>query len=94
MLILDEPTSHLDRHSEEYLRESLAQLAQGRTVIIIAHRLDLAAIADRIVVMEKGHVVETGSHKDLLALQGTYSRLAASFGGFADNGLSESGAPA
>ncbi len=94
MLILDEPTSHLDRHSEEYLRKSLAQLAQGRTVLIIAHRLDLAASADRIVVMEKGHVVETGSHKDLLALQGTYSRLAASFGGFADNGLSESGAPA
>jgi ATP-binding cassette subfamily C protein CydD len=93
LLILDEPTSHLDRQSEEYIRASLAQLVQSRTVLIIAHRLNLAAGADQIVVMEKGHVVETGTHKDLLASQGAYSRLAASFGGFTENGLSGSGAP-
>ena len=92
ILILDEPTSHLDRKSEQYLRASLAQLVQDRTVLIIAHRLDLAASADRIVVMDKGRVVETGSHMALLNLHGVYSQLAASFGGFAENGMTTPGA--
>jgi len=92
LLILDEPTSHLDRKSEQYLRGSLAQLVQERTVLIIAHRLDLAASADRIVVMDKGRVVETGSHMDLLNLHGIYSQLAASFGGFDENGMITPGA--
>jgi ABC-type multidrug transport system fused ATPase/permease subunit len=75
ILILDEPLAHLDKASSELVRASLARLIQGRTVLIIAHRLELATEADRIVVLEKGRVVEEGSHQDLMSARGSYSRL-------------------
>jgi ABC-type multidrug transport system fused ATPase/permease subunit len=75
ILILDEPTSHLDSHSDRIVRQALNRLMVDRTVIIIAHRLELAYDADQIVVMERGQVVELGSHAELLARKGSYSRL-------------------
>jgi ATP-binding cassette subfamily C protein CydD len=80
-LILDEPTSHLDRQSEQIVRQTLDWLMAGRTVLIIAHRMELAYEADQIVVMEQGRKVESGFHSDLLARNGSYSQLVASYNG-------------
>ena len=79
ILILDEPTAHLDSHSEQALRQALERLMVDRTAIIIAHRLELAFDADQIVVLERGRVAEMGSHTELLARNGSYSRLVASY---------------
>jgi len=76
ILILDEATSALDYESEAVLHRNMAQICRGRTVIIIAHRLSAVRNADRIVVMERGRVVEQGRHGELLARQdGLYRRL-------------------
>lgn len=75
ILILDEATSHLDSQSEQLVQEALWRLIEGRTTIIIAHRLATVMKADRIVVMEKGKVVEEGNHKQLVASGGLYSEL-------------------
>lgn len=75
VLILDEATSALDTESERYIQSSLEQLKKGHTTLIIAHRLSTIESADVIVVMDKGRVVETGSHDDLLALNGHYASL-------------------
>lgn len=77
ILILDEPTSALDPLSEKTVTQSLRNLLANRTALIIAHRLSTALMADRIVVLDGGMVVETGTHHDLLARGGLYSRLAA-----------------
>jgi subfamily B ATP-binding cassette protein MsbA len=75
ILILDEATSHLDSESEALVQKALYNLIQGRTTLVIAHRLSTVTRADRIVVMEAGRIVEEGSHRELLALGGSYKRL-------------------
>jgi ATP-binding cassette subfamily B protein len=76
ILILDEPTSALDAHTEKLVTESLEKLMRGRTTFIIAHRLSTVRKADKILVFEKGKIVESGSHDELLLREGgTYRRL-------------------
>jgi len=75
ILLLDEATSALDTETECEIQESLIQMAQGRTVVIIAHRLSTVVHADRIVVLEQGQIVEEGSHNELLATEGRYAHL-------------------
>jgi ATP-binding cassette subfamily B protein/subfamily B ATP-binding cassette protein MsbA len=75
ILILDEPTSALDAATESLLLEALGRLMKGRTTFIIAHRLSTIRTADRIVVIQEGKVVESGTHEELRALQGRYAHL-------------------
>ena len=75
ILIMDEATSALDSEVEAAIQESLETLMQGKTVIAIAHRLSTIARMDRLVVLEKGQIAESGSHSELLAYGGLYSRL-------------------
>ena len=75
ILILDEATSALDNESERLVQEALHKLMQGRTTLIVAHRLSTIEHADRVVVMDKGRIVEQGSPAQLLAAGGAYSRL-------------------
>jgi subfamily B ATP-binding cassette protein MsbA len=75
ILLLDEATSALDTETERQVQGALARLKQGRTTVVIAHRLSTIVDADTIFVMEDGRVVETGSHAELLAREGAYSRL-------------------
>ena len=74
-LILDEATSSVDTETEFRVREALARMVEGRTSIIIAHRLSTIQRADRILVMHKGKLRESGSHQELLALRGIYWKL-------------------
>lgn len=75
ILILDEATSALDNESERWVQEALQNLMKGRTTLIIAHRLSTIEHADRVVVMEKGEIVEQGLHEDLIQQGGAYARL-------------------
>ena len=75
LLILDEATSALDNESERSVQEALQKLMQGRTTLIVAHRLSTIEHADRVVVMEKGQVVEQGAPAELLARGGAYAKL-------------------
>jgi len=75
ILILDEATSALDAESEHLVQQALDRLMQGRTTLVIAHRLATIERADRIVVMDAGRIVEQGPHRELLAAGGLYARL-------------------
>lgn len=75
ILILDEATSSIDSQSEKLIQEATNKITKGRTSIVIAHRLATIKKADRIIVMEKGEIVEQGTHKELLEQKGYYSKL-------------------
>ena len=75
VLILDEATSALDAESERLVQKALANLMQNKTSIVIAHRLSTVRKADKIVVIERGKIIETGTHTELLEHNGIYRRL-------------------
>ncbi|HSW78302.1 MAG TPA: ABC transporter ATP-binding protein [Candidatus Chromulinivoraceae bacterium] len=83
ILVLDEATSALDSESEKLIQDALEKLMKNRTSIVVAHRLSTIATLDRIIVLDKGHIVEDGAHTDLLKQKGIYAKLwAHQSGGF------------
>ncbi|MET9504824.1 ATP-binding cassette domain-containing protein [Streptomyces sp. NPDC006622] len=86
ILLLDEATSALDSESEILVQEALWRLMEGRTALVVAHRLSTVAGMDSLVVLDRGRIVEQGSHQELLASGGTYAKLwQHQSGGFLDD---------
>ena len=81
ILLLDEATSNLDLHSEARVQRAMRSAAAGRTTVLVAHRLQTARLADRILVVEGGRIVQDGTHDDLLATPGRYRDLWSSYDG-------------
>ena len=75
LLILDEATSAVDNETEAALQRSITKVSQDRTTVIIAHRLSTIRNADRIIVLEKGEIIEDGAHEKLVEMNGIYSRM-------------------
>lgn len=75
LLILDEATSALDDESQAMIQQNMAEIANNRTVFIVAHRLSTVKSCDRIITLEQGKITEMGTHQQLISLQGTYARL-------------------
>jgi ATP-binding cassette subfamily C protein CydD len=80
LVVLDEPTASLDRATEARVQQGIGRLAQGRTLVTIAHRLHTVRRADRILVLEEGRVVEQGGHQELARSEGLYRHMLAAFG--------------
>ena len=75
VLILDEATANIDSETEQIVQNSLAKMRKGRTTIAIAHRLSTIQDANCIYVLDKGRIIESGSHEELLAKRGTYHKM-------------------
>ena len=75
ILILDEATSSVDTESEKLIQDALLRITKGRTTIAIAHRLSTLKNSDRIFVVNRGEIIESGTHDELMTLQGTYYKL-------------------
>jgi ATP-binding cassette subfamily C protein CydD len=80
LVILDEATANLDPESERLVQEGIEELAKGRTLLVVAHRLATVRRADRILVLESGRVAEAGMHDTLAASNGIYARMIAAYG--------------
>jgi len=86
ILLLDEATSALDSESEALVQQALWELMEGRTALVVAHRLSTVARMDQLVVLDRGQIAEKGTHQDLLRLDGIYARLwQHQSGGFLDD---------
>jgi len=81
LLLLDEATAHLDPETEDAVQAAVVRLLAGRSALMIAHRLPTAATADRVLVMERGQIVQQGTHRDLLRAGGLYRSLVGAYGG-------------
>ena len=75
LFVLDEATSSIDTETEQWIQEALERLMNGRTTLVVAHRLSTILKADRILVFDEGRIVEQGRHADLVAEDGLYTRL-------------------
>ena len=77
IIILDEATANIDADNERSIQAAMSELCRGKTVLVIAHRLNTIANADKIIVLNKGRVAEQGTREELLSLGGIYSRMEA-----------------